>query len=35
VVTKSGEDRDQTLRQVLVQFDPHRLIGVSTSGRSS
>ena len=35
IVAKSGKDRDETVRQILVEFDLHRLIGVSTSGRSS
>ena len=35
VVTKSGEDWDETIRQILVEFDLQRLMGVSTSGRSS
>jgi hypothetical protein len=35
VVTKSAEGRDETVGQILVQFDLHRLIGISTKGRSS
>src|SRR2546428_4054315 len=35
VVTKGREDWDETVRQIFVEFDLHRLIGVSTSGRSS
>src|SRR5438445_13644323 len=35
VVTKGREDRDKAVRQILVEFDLHRLIGSSTKGRSS
>ena len=35
VVTKSGEDGDETVGQVFVEFDLHRLIGVSIRGMSS
>ena len=35
IVTKFREDRDEAVRQVLVQFDLHRLTGVSPNGRSS
>jgi hypothetical protein len=32
---KSGEDRDEAVGQVFVEFDLHRLIGVSIRGMSS
>jgi len=32
---KSGEDRDEAAGQVFVEFDLHRLIGVSIRGMSS
>ena len=35
VVRKSTEDRDEAVGQVFVEFDPHRLIGVSIRGMSS
>ncbi len=35
VVTKSCEGGDEAIGQILVEFDLHRLTGVSTSGRSS
>ena len=35
IVTEFREDRDEAVRQVLFQFDLHRLTGVSANGRSS
>jgi hypothetical protein len=35
VVTECAQSCDETLRQILVEVDPQRLTGVSTSGRSS
>ncbi len=35
VMSKSGEDRDEAVGQVFVEFDLHRLIGVSIRGMSS
>ena len=35
VVSKAGEDRDEAVGQVFVEFDLHRLIGVSIRGMSS
>src|SRR5438132_12413698 len=34
-VVTNGEDRDEAVRQILVEFDLQRLIGVSSRGRSS
>ena len=35
IVSKSGEDRDEAVGQIFVEFDLHRLIGVSIRGMSS
>ena len=35
VVTKSREDRNETVRQVFVEFDLHRFSGISIRGMFS
>ncbi len=35
VVTENGKGSDEAVRQIFVEFDGHRLTGVSASGRSS